>query len=54
MEHLRAEKDGETEGDQMKIEEWKIERVIPYASNPRKNDKAVSGVKASIKEFGFQ
>ncbi len=38
----------------MKIESWNIERVIPYARNPRKNDLAVAGVKASIKEFGFQ
>jgi hypothetical protein len=38
----------------MKIEQWNIERVIPYARNPRINDLAVVGVVASIKEFGFR
>lgn len=31
-----------------------IEKVIPYARNPRKNDEAVDAVAASITEFGFQ
>lgn len=31
-----------------------IERVIPYARNPRKNNAAVSKVAASIKEYGFR
>lgn len=38
----------------MKIETVNIETIIPYARNPRINDEAVSGVAASIKEFGFQ
>lgn len=38
----------------MKIEQIEISKIIPYARNPRKNDQAVSKVKASIKEFGFQ
>ncbi len=38
----------------MKIETVPIDRVIPYASNPRKNDGAVATVAASIKEFGFR
>ena len=38
----------------MKIEMLQIDKVIPYARNPRKNDAAVSGVAASIQEFGFQ
>lgn len=31
-----------------------IEKVIPYARNPRKNEAAVDAVAASIAEFGFQ
>lgn len=38
----------------MKVENWPIERVIPYARNPRKNDEAVSVVAASLQEFGWQ
>ncbi len=38
----------------MKVETWPIERVIPYARNPRKNDEAVSVVAASLQEFGWQ
>jgi DNA modification methylase len=33
---------------------WAIERVIPYARNPRKNAGAVAKVAASIQEFGFR
>lgn len=33
---------------------WPIERVIPYARNPRKNDHAVAKVAASLKEFGWR
>lgn len=38
----------------MKIIERPTNDVIPYARNPRKNQAAVSGVAASIKEFGFR
>lgn len=31
-----------------------INKLIPYARNPRNNDAAVDKVAASIKEFGFQ
>lgn len=37
----------------MKVETWKIEDVIPYENNPRKNDDAVEYVANSIKEFSF-
>lgn len=37
----------------MKITQVPIERVLPYARNPRKNDAAVEPVMNSIKEFGF-
>lgn len=38
----------------MEIESVKIEDLIPYENNPRNNDEAVEGVKASIREFGFK
>lgn len=38
----------------MKIEDRPIESVIEYGRNPRRNDAAVSGVAASIKEFGWK
>ena len=36
------------------VEMWPIERLIPYARNPRKNDAAVDRMAASIREFGFK
>src|SRR6266852_1813866 len=36
------------------IEQWPIEKLIPYARNPRKNDHAVDRMAASISEFGFK
>ena len=38
----------------MRVEEWDIGRVTPYENNPRDNDSAVSAVRASIEEFGWQ
>lgn len=38
----------------MKIEIWKLADVKPYEKNPRKNDKAIEKVAASIKEFGWR
>ena len=38
----------------MNIEIIEIEKVIPYARNPRKNTNAISKVSASLKEFGWQ
>jgi len=37
----------------MNIEQWPLDRIIPYVRNPRKGQ-AVTAVKASIKEFGFR
>jgi DNA modification methylase len=37
-----------------RVEHWPIERLIPYARNPRKNDAAVDRMAASIREFGFK
>jgi DNA modification methylase len=38
----------------LRIENWPISRFTPYAKNPRKNDKAVDRMVASIREFGFK
>lgn len=32
----------------------RIDELIPYVNNPRKNDKAVNAVANSIKQFGFK
>jgi len=37
-----------------KIEQWEIDRLIPYARNPRKNDHAVDKIASAIREFGFK
>ena len=37
-----------------KIEQWEIDRLIPYARNPRKNDHAVDRIASAIREFGFK
>src|SRR5450755_3591152 len=36
------------------VQYWQIERLVPYARNPRKNDAAVDRMAASIQEFGFK
>lgn len=36
------------------IESFDVEKIIPYARNPRKNDHAVDQVAAAIREFGFR
>src|SRR5512140_2737128 len=36
------------------IRSWKIDRLVFYARNPRKNDSAVDRMCASIREFGFK
>jgi len=38
----------------MEVKYVPVSELIPYASNPRKNDNAVSAVAASIREFGFR
>ena len=38
----------------MKVENWDIGKVKPYAKNPRNNDGAVDATANSIKEFGWQ
>src|SRR5450755_4474980 len=36
------------------VQYWQIERLVPYARNPRKNDAAIDRMAASIREFGFK
>jgi hypothetical protein len=38
----------------MKIQTWSIDKLIFYARNPRKNDKAVDRMCSSLREFGFK
>lgn len=38
----------------MQVENWSIDKIVPYENNPRKNDDAVDYVANSIREFGFQ
>jgi len=38
----------------MKTVLWDIDKLTPYARNPRKNDQAVDKVAASLKEFGWR
>jgi DNA modification methylase len=40
--------------DPIRMETWSIDRLIPYARNPRKNDAAVDRMCSSIREFGFK
>jgi DNA modification methylase len=36
------------------LDVWPLEKLIPYAKNPRKNDPAVERMCGSIREFGFK
>ena len=36
------------------IQSWPIDRFVPYARNPRKNDGVVDRMCSSIREFGFK
>jgi len=38
----------------MDVIELPLEKIVPYARNPRKNASAVAAVAASIREFGFR
>lgn len=37
-----------------KVQMIEIDKIIPYARNPRKNDQAIPEVLASINEYGFR
>ena len=38
----------------LQVEMWPVERLIPYARNPRRNDDQVEKMAASIREFGVR
>ena len=40
-------------GQRLRVEYWPVAKLKPYERNPRKNDKAVDRIRASIREFGF-
>lgn len=37
----------------LKVENWPIEKLIPYARNPRKNDEQVDRMASAIKDLGI-
>ncbi len=39
---------------QLNLVYWPLDRLIPYARNPRKNDEVVDKMVGAIKEFGFR
>jgi len=40
--------------ERLKIEYVRVDDIIPYDKNPRRNDKAVDAVAASMRSFGFK
>ena len=38
----------------LKVEQWPVERLVPYKRNPRVNDHAVERMATTIREFGFR
>src|SRR5437588_5680599 len=54
VDHARSEEHPTQANSYAPAELWPIERLIPYARNPRKNDAAVDRMAASIREFGFK
>lgn len=36
------------------VEQWPVDKPVPYAANPRKNAGAVAKVVASLREYGFR
>jgi DNA modification methylase len=43
-----------TSAQSLEIQLWPIDKLVPYARNPRKNDPAVDRMCSSIREFGFK
>ncbi len=44
----------ESAAQAIQIQVWPLEKLVPYARNPRKNDPAVDRMCSSIREFGFK
>ncbi|NER38973.1 MAG: ParB N-terminal domain-containing protein [Oscillatoria sp. SIO1A7] len=40
--------------EELEIQYWPLQKLIPYARNPRVNDDAVPKIASAIKEFGFK
>lgn len=40
--------------DPLRVEQWPIEKLVAYGSNPRKNDDVVERMCDAIREFGFR
>ena len=38
----------------LEVVDWPIDKLIPYARNPRKNDEVIPQMMAAITEFGFR
>ena len=36
------------------VADWQIDKLVPYARNPRKNDDVVDRMCGAIREFGFR
>lgn len=36
------------------VEKMELDRIVPYENNPRRNERAISAVENSIKQFGYQ
>ena len=53
MENLQKKKPCRKQ-DATRIEILPISEILPYAKNPRKNEKSVKFVKESIRQFGFK
>src|ERR1035438_3332171 len=54
MEKMRRNPGMTTSPVAAEIQIWHIDRLIPYARNPRKNDAVVDRMCSSIREFGFK
>ncbi|MEG3637661.1 DNA modification methylase [Magnetococcus sp. PR-3] len=39
---------------ELTLEQWPLERLVPYARNPRRNDDVIDRMCAAIREFGFR
>lgn len=52
---MRAAGRGRVEKEKkMRVQDMKVDDLIPYDGNPRKNEKAIGPVMESIKKFGFR
>ena len=38
----------------LKTESWRLDKLVPYARNPRDNDAQVARMAAALREFGFR